>query len=181
MNTMLDSAFVVPDVVVSHFHLRDGDVVADFGAGSGHFLKSLSQRVGSGRVYACEIQKVLVEKMSQHIQHLGLKNIHPLWCDLEEPNGIKIKTGGLDAAILVNTLFQIQEKEVAIIEMARTLRSGGKLFVIDWSDSSGGLGPRKDHIVSTRDVAALCESNNFIFERDFPAGSHHYGLVFRKI
>ncbi len=182
MDTLLDSTFVVPDIVASHFHLKDGDIVADFGAGSGHFLKSLSGRVGAtGRVYACEIQKQLVEKVSQQVQHLNLGNVYPLWCDLEEPSGIKIQTGVLDAAILVNTLFQIEDKLAAIREMGRTVRSGGNLFVIDWTDSSGGLGPRKDHVFSALEATALCEANNFILERHYPAGSHHYGLAFKKI
>ncbi len=182
MDTLLDSTFVVPDIVASHFHLKDGDIVADFGAGSGHFLQSLSGRVGvTGRVYACEIQKQLVEKVSQQVQHLNLSNVYPLWCDLEEPSGIKIQTSVLDAAILVNTLFQIDDKLAAIKEMGRTLRSGGNLFVIDWTDSSGGLGPRKDHIFSALEATALCEANNFILERHYPAGSHHYGLAFKKI
>ncbi|MEY2665654.1 MAG: hypothetical protein RLZZ480_759 [Candidatus Parcubacteria bacterium] len=182
MDTLLDSTFVVPDIVASHFHLREGDIVADFGTGSGHFLKTLSERVGAtGRVYACEIQKQLIEKVSQQVQHLGLKNVYPLWCDLEELSGIKIQTGALDAAILVNTLFQIEDKVAAITEMGRTLRSGGKLFVIDWTDSSGGIGPRKEHVFSALEATALAESNNFILERHFPAGSHHYGLAFRKI
>ena len=181
MNTLLDSTFVVPEIVASHFHLRDGDIVADFGAGGGYFLKALATRVGTGRIYACEIQKSLVEKVGQQAQLLGLTNVHPLWCDLEETNGIKIKTGALDVAVLVNTLFQIEDKEGAIQEMGRTIRSGGNLFVIDWTDSSGGLGPLKSQIVNAMEVTALCESNNFIFERHFPAGSHHYGLAFKKI
>ena len=63
MNPEGESGFVTPEIVVSHFHIREGDVVADFGAGSGYYTPELSRRVGNGRVYACEIQKALVEKV----------------------------------------------------------------------------------------------------------------------
>jgi tRNA A58 N-methylase Trm61 len=112
MNAPIGGRFVMPDVVATHFHLREGDSVADFGAGSGFFLRALSTAVGdTGKVYACEIQKALVEKLGELARLQGLGNVYPIWCDLEEPNGIKIGTNELDAAILVNTLFLIEDKE----------------------------------------------------------------------
>lgn len=175
------SSFLVPDVVVSHFHIKDGDVVADFGSGSGHFLGALADRVGTGKVYACEIQKSLVEKISRYVHAQQRTNIFPLWCDLEELNGLKIPTDTVDVGILVNTLFQIERKDIAIQEMSRTIRKGGRLIVIDWTDSFNGLGPMSDHVVVASDATALCESLGFVLEQDFPAGGHHYGLVFRKV
>jgi predicted methyltransferase len=111
MNFVLPGRFVVPEVVSTHFHIKEGDIVADFGAGSGFFLKILSKAVGSlGRVYACEIQKHLVEKIGEFIRLNNLSNVHPLWCDLEEINGIKLNDNSLDAGLLVNTLFQFEKK-----------------------------------------------------------------------
>lgn len=182
MNTPIGGRFVIPEVVASHFHLKEGDLVADFGAGSGFFLRTLSKAVGdNGRVYACEIQKGLVEKIGELIRAQGLGNVHPLWCDLEEVNGIKIATGELDVAILVNTLFLIEQKDLSVQEMGRTLRSGGKFFVIDWTESFGGMGPQPGAVVTAASATALFESNGFVFEREFPAGDHHYGLAFRKV
>lgn len=182
MNTPIGGRFVIPDTVATHFHLKEGDLVADFGAGSGFFLKPLSKAVGeNGRVFACEIQKQLVEKIGEQSRLMGLGNVHPLWCDLEEVNGIKIGSGELDAAILVNTLFLIEDKTVAIQEMGRTIRSGGKFFVIDWTESFGGMGPQTDQVVSADEATNILESNGFVFDREYPAGDHHYGLAFRKI
>lgn len=173
--------FVVPSVVSSHFHVRQGDAVADFGAGSGYFVEVLSQLVGpSGRVYACEIQRELVERIGQLVRSKGLSNVDPLWCDLEEDQGIKIADGVVDIGIVVNTLFQLEDREVALREMGRTLRNGAKMFVIDWSESFGGLGPHPTQVVSESDAQALLESNGFVYERSFDAGDHHYGLAFRK-
>ena len=182
MNTPIGGRFVIPDVVSTHFHLKEGDLVADFGAGSGFFLKTLSKVVGnSGRLFACDIQKQLVEKIGEQSRLMGLTNVHPLWCDLEETNGIKIANGELDVAILVNTLFLIEDKVTAIKEMGRTIRSGGKFFVIDWTESFSGMGPQSNQVVSAEETTDLFESNGFVFDREYPAGDHHYGLAFRKI
>lgn len=182
MNTLVGGRFVIPDIVISHFHLREGDVVADFGAGSGFFLKALSTAVSdSGKVYACEIQKQLVDKLGDTARTQGLNNIYPLWCDIEESNGIKLADSSLDVALLINTLFLIDDKKTAIKEMARTLRTGGKFLVIDWTESFAGLGPKPDHVITASETTDLFEENGFVLERDFPTGDHHYGLAFRKI
>ncbi len=182
MNFVLPGRFVVPEVVSTHFHIKEGDIVADFGAGSGFFLKILSKAVGSlGRVYACEIQKHLVEKIGEFIRLNNLSNVYPLWCDLEEINGIKLNDNSLDAGLLVNTLFQFEKKEAAIKEIRRTLRQGGVLHVIDWSESFGGLGPRPQDVITKDRAIALFESLEFILEREYEAGDHHYGFTVRKL
>jgi ubiquinone/menaquinone biosynthesis C-methylase UbiE len=173
---------VVPSVITTHFHLREGDSVADFGAGSGYFIEALSKAVGqSGRVYACEIQRELVEKIGTLIRSKGIGNTDPLWCDIEADHGVKIADGLLDAAVLINTLFQVEDKQTTIHEIARTMRSGGKFFVVDWTESFGGLGPHPDQVITAENAKALVETAGFVFERDFDAGDHHYGLAFRKV
>jgi ubiquinone/menaquinone biosynthesis C-methylase UbiE len=182
MNTPVTGRFVIPEVVASHFHIREDDTVADFGAGSGFFLKVLSQAVGpTGRVFACEIQKNLVEKLGDQARMMGLQNIHPLWCDLEEAGGIKLSDGELDVAILVNTFFQMDDKEGAVKEMGRTIRSGGKFFVVDWTESFAGIGPQAGHVITASETKILFEAHGFTFDGEYAAGEHHYGLAFRKI
>jgi ubiquinone/menaquinone biosynthesis C-methylase UbiE len=182
MNFVLPGQFVVPDVVVSHFHLRVGDRVADLGSGTGFFLKPLSAAVGpEGKVYACEIQKTLVDKLGDFARLNGLSNIQPLWCDLEELNGIKLPDNTLNAAILVNTLFQFESKEVALQEIRRILQPGGVVHIIDWSESFGGLGPQPANVITKEQAIDLCESQQFVFEKDFPTGDHHYGITVRKV
>ncbi len=177
----MQGRFVEPAVVASHFHLREGDVVADFGAGAGFFSEILARVVGpSGRVVACEIQKELVEKIGDSARRKGLLNIDPKWCDIEAEGGLPIPDGSLDAGVMVNTLFQFDDKGTALREVYRTLRVGGKFFLIDWTDSFGGLGPQFEQIVTERDARAYVESTGFVFERTFDSGDHHYGMAFRK-
>jgi len=174
--------FVVPEVVTSQFHLREGDSVADFGAGRGFFLRPLADVVGdSGSVYLCEIQKDLIEHVGEQIRLSGYTHAKTAWCDLEENAGIPVADSTFDAGILVNTLFQLEDKQTAIAEMVRTVRPGGKVLVIDWTDTVPGMGPTPDRVVSQGDCTALFESHGCIFEREFDAGAHHYGLAFRKV
>ncbi len=174
--------FVSPDIVVSHFHLRESEVVVDFGAGSGAYLPTLSKMVGTnGRVYACEIQKGLVEKIGALVREKKLANVETLWCDIEAVGGTKLRDGVADAGLLANTLFQLEDKTMALTEVARVIKKAGRLFVIEWSDSFGGMGPQPQFVIPEAHTKAFVEQAGFSFERTFPAGDHHYGLVFRRL
>lgn len=172
--------FIEPKQAVSHFHIRDGDSVGDFGAGSGFFTRVLSDAVGEGKVYALEIQKPLITKIAEQARTEHLQNVEVIWCDLEAPNGTKLRDGQLDIGVMANVLFQLEDKATALTEVARVIRKGGKFFILDWTESFGGMGPASDAVVSEGDAKGLAEQNGFTFERTFPAGEHHYGLAFRR-
>jgi ubiquinone/menaquinone biosynthesis C-methylase UbiE len=173
--------FVEPTIVCSQFHLRTGDVVADFGAGGGFFLAPLSQAVGAeGTVYALDIQKNLVSAMGEQVRRENLGNVRVLWVDLEEASGSTLNSAELDAVTIINTLFQFEDKPAVLTEAYRTLRSGGKLLLVEWSESFGNLGPEPAAVVTADAARALAETAGFVLDRDFPTGEHHYGLAFRK-
>jgi len=182
MNLDLQGAFANPEIIATHFHLIEGDTIIDLGAGSGNYMEPLSKAVGeSGRVYLGEVQKSLVDTLDNRAQELHLSNIYPLWCDIETVGGIKLKDESLDAALLSNTLFQVEDKNSVAIEICRVLHKGGRLFVVDWTESFGGLGPHPDHVITQEVAKSLFEKNGFSYESDFSAGDHHYGMTLRKV
>jgi ubiquinone/menaquinone biosynthesis C-methylase UbiE len=174
--------FVVPQNAVSHFHLLKGDRVADIGAGSGHFSFALACAVApDGRVFAIEIQKDLAKRIGEEARAKRVTNIEPMWADLESPRGVRLADGTLDAVVLANVLFQIGNRKQVLSEAARLLRAGGKLFIIDWTDSFGGMGPHADLVVPEDEAKKLGAYAGFNFTRTFPTGTHHYGLAFKKL
>lgn len=182
MNSVSPIRFVIPEVVATHFHIHEGDVVADFGAGAGYFIPTLALAVGpKGKIIACEIQKNLVEKIGFVAREHGHNNVDVLWSDLEEKDGIPIKEGSLDAGILVNTFFQLEDKATAVREFRRVIRTGGVIHVIEWSESYGGIGPATKQVVDKSSLCDWFEADGFVLEREYPTGAHHYGVTFRTI
>ena len=177
---LVSGKFIHPKQAVTHFHLRAGDVVGDFGAGVGNFTMQLAEAVGlGGKVYALEIQKNLLTTLSDNAQQKGFTNINALWCDMELLGGIKLNDNILNVGVIVNTLFQIENKNNFALEVKRVLKPGAKLFVLDWSHSFWGMGPQSDQVISEQAARDLFEQRGFTFDRSFSAGAQHYGLAFR--
>lgn len=182
-NGTVDTArFFDPRYLASHFHMRKGDTVADFGAGAGYYVPLFADAVGTdGRVLACEIQKPLIEKLGSLARKHGYENVDILWCDIEQPQGIPVLDEVVDVGVMVNTLHQCEQKPSAITEARRTIRTGGTLHIVDYDDKDNVVMPKTCPITHKDDVIAWCESSGFMLERDEKAGDYHYRLAFRAI
>jgi len=174
-------AFADPQQNIRNLNLREGMHVADFGTGSGHYAFALSRAVGeSGRVYAVDIQRDLLGRLKNEATRGRYGNVVISWGDIEQPKGSKLREGLMDAVVLSNTLFQIEDRDAAAQEVKRVLKPGGHVLVIDWTDSFGHLGPRPEDIISLEKVQALFSGAGFSEEKIFDAGEHHYGIIFKK-
>jgi ubiquinone/menaquinone biosynthesis C-methylase UbiE len=172
--------FAHPHTNVGLFGLEHGMHVADFGSGSGHYVLAIAEWLaGSGHVYAIDVQRDLLKRTQNEATKRGLKNVSVIWTDLERTRSSKIADHHLDVVLISNLLFQLQYKEEVFLEAHRILKTIGKLIIIDWSDSWGGMGPTKDDVVKKEMALALARENGFELLREFPAGAHHYGLILR--
>ncbi len=170
--------FSHPKNNILHTQLAPGMVVADMGVGSGEYARSAAALVGAtGTVYALDIQKELLVRLENE----KISNIHSIWGDIEVKGGTRLRDGSVDVCLLTNTLFQLEKKEQALTEIARILKKGGKLMLIDWTDSFSGMGPQPQYIVSQKEAERLCTAVGLVLEKTFDAGDHHYGFIASKL
>ena len=177
----MSASFSDPRENVLQLGLREGMKVGDVGAGSGHYARALAHIVGhSGKVYAIDVQEDVLKhlKLNTHVQHRSI--IETVWGDAEKPSGTGLRDRSLDAVILANTLFQVENRYGLLAELSRILVPGGKLLVIDWAGAYGGMGPPPERVVPEHEADALFIGGGFHKVKSFRAGPHHYGIIFSK-
>lgn len=180
-----ESGFLEPDQIVRSFGLELGDHIADFGVGHGYFTIPMARAVGGdGKVYAIDIQKAALDIVRAKARLEHLLNIEYVRADIDQPNGSRLKDKFLDFVVVANILFQVTHVRGLVQEAYRVLRDGGHLAVLEWASDSpiGGLqiGPRQDMRVKKEDARWEALQAGFELDREFSAGSHHYGLLFVK-
>jgi ubiquinone/menaquinone biosynthesis C-methylase UbiE len=167
-----------PEETIKPLLLRDDSRVADLGAGSGVFTLAATKYVRNGKIYAVDIQRGLLPLITSKIDEKHLKNVEIIWGNIEEVGGSKIKELSIDAVILANMLFQVEDKRAVVLEIKRILKSGGKVLLVDWAGSFGNMGPREADVVPQGSARVLFEKEGFTFLQEVPAGDHHYGMIF---
>lgn len=162
--------------------IQPGMEVADFGSGSGHYSMAVARTLAStGKVYAIDINKDALTRLKNNSVKEGVYNIEVVWGDIDKLGGTKLRDFSVDFVFLCNILFQLENKEVVVKEVKRVLKPGGRVLVVDWTDSFGGLGPKPGAIVLKSTAEELFTKDGFHLEKEINAGAHHYGLIYKKL
>lgn len=174
--------FAEPRPILNLAGIEPGMTVADLGAGAGAFSLEAARRVGSeGRVYAVDVNKELLAKVKADAMREQLASrIEIVWADAEAPQGTKLADLSVDMVLLCNVLFLAEDKEALAKEANRILRPGGRVLVLDWTDSFGGLGPAPQAVVARDAALALFQRQGFALSKEIPGGDHHYALILKK-
>ena len=176
-----NAGFLSPEKVIANFELGTGMRTADFGAGAGFFVIPMARAVGPlGKVIAIDIQKRNLEIIRSRSKIEHLLNIEVVWGNLELENGSKLKNEAIDFVILSNILFQTENKPRLMSEAWRVLIKGGRMAVIDWDQTDFPASPDHNLRIYPDVVKTFAHNAGFAFMREFGAGAHHYGLMFKK-
>ena len=174
--------FSNPKHNIDQFGLSDGMIVADLGTGSGFYAIEGARAVAPmGKVYAVDIQKDLLDRLKNEANRVHVRNIEIISGDIEKLGGTKIREGSIDRVIAANVLFMVEDKKSFATEIKRILKQKGAVLLVDWAGSFSQMGPHADHVVYKDKAIQLFHDAGFKVEKEISAGSHHYGIVFRKI
>jgi predicted methyltransferase len=118
----------VPDVIAA-LGIAPGSRVADVGAGDGFFTTRLANAVGAdGRVYAVDISKNALDRLSRRIADAGLTNVDAI---LSTPSDPRLPAGMLDAALIVNAYHEMREHQAMLAAIKAALKPGGRLVILE--------------------------------------------------
>ena len=169
-------SFLTPEHLVRELYLRKGDRVADIGCGTGVYTMALAYEVGDmGQVYAVDVHRDALHTLAGTLDKRRIVNVEMVWADIEK--GAPIDAYSLDAVVLSNILFQLEDIDAAIGHISKLIKPEGQLLVVDWSDSHGGLGPHIDHVIQEGDAERLVQKHGFRLLKRLPAGKFHYAFI----
>ena len=63
---------------------------------------------------------------------------------------------------------------------ARILKPNGRVVVVEWDMTDKKSGHPLQPTIARRDMEHIFKDAGFTFQKEFSAGSYHYGLVFKK-
>lgn len=120
---------------------RSGMRVLDIAGGTGDLAKSMARDVGpDGEVWLTDINLSMLKVGRDRMIDAGLV-LPTAVCDAES---LPFETGYFDRVTVAFGLRNMTHKDAALAEMARVLKPGGKLMVLEFSRVNQALAPAYD-------------------------------------
>ena len=143
------------DLLVLGLGLKDTDVVADIGAGTGYFAFRMSKLLPNGKVMAVDIQREMLDIISQRATGAEA-NVVPIMGSVTD---INLPENSLDLVLLVDAYHEFSHPREMGESMFRALKPGGRIALVEYRAEDPRVAIKPLHKMSEkqaiREMAAL--------------------------
>ena len=165
-----------PEELLRSLGLKRGDTVADIGCGPGFFTIPAAEIVGThGRVLAADTQGEMLSAVKARVTEHKLTNVRVVkTSDAEVP----LPAACANLALLAFTLHEIDQRSRFLNKIARLLRPGGRIAVIEWEKREDTEGPPTAERLAVEELLKDAEAAGLRLVEQRTLNDHHYLCVF---
>ena len=160
-----------PHDVVMALNLKPTDSVADIGAGSGYFARRLA--LHAGRVYAVDID----EKLLGLVRAKAPANLETIVAAPDDPH---LPPRSIDMVFFCDVLHHIENRPAYYAKLARALKPGGRIVVIDFYKKDLPVGPPPSMKLADQEVIAEFQKAGFALSKRLNSLPYQYFLFFEQ-
>jgi ubiquinone/menaquinone biosynthesis C-methylase UbiE len=168
-------AYQKPHEVMAALAVRDGEIIADIGAGSGYFSVRLAHHVGkTGRVYAVDISPDMIRHLHQRVRDMTLLNVSPILAPPDDP----LLPEPVDRFLIVDVWHHIENQPLYLQRMKDRLKPGGQVVMIDFQKRELPVGPPLAMKIAREDLIDQMTAHGFRVAAEHTFLPYQYFLVF---
>ncbi len=170
-------AYQKPHEVLTALDLKEGETIADIGAGSGYFTFRLARHVGNtGRVYAVDVSPEMILHLNCRIRDLKANNVCSVLCSRDDP---LLADASINRFFICDTWHHIQDHPHYLATLKKMLKPGGQIIMIDFKKETTPVGPPLEMRIARDDLVQEMKANGFHLSAEHPFLEYQYVLVFQ--
>jgi ubiquinone/menaquinone biosynthesis C-methylase UbiE len=158
-----------PHEVVMALHLKPADTVADIGAGTGYFARRFVNH--AGLVYAVDVDEKLLAIAGKNAP-ANLKTV------LAAPDDPRLPERSVDIIFFCDVLHHIEHRSAYLPKLAKVLKPGGRIAVIEFYKKETPIGPPLAMKLSDDEVIGEFQNAGFVLKKRLDLLPYQYFLFF---
>ncbi len=139
-----------PDLLVPALKLKAGEAVADIGAGTGYYTRRLAKAVGTnGIVYAVEIQREMLDILTNRLADDGIFNVRPVLGTVTDP---RLPRATLDLILMVDVYHEFEHPFEMVEAICQALKPGGRMVFVEFRAEDPNVPIKRVHKMTEAQV-----------------------------
>ena len=140
----------MPNRLVELLKLKEGDVVADIGIGTGYIARKISPKIGeTGTIYGVEIQQEMLDILAEKMAEEGITNIKGVLGTITDP---KLPPNSVDLAIMVDVYHEFSHPYEMMQNICSGLKTGGRVVFVEYRAEDRSVPIKRLHKMSELQV-----------------------------
>jgi ubiquinone/menaquinone biosynthesis C-methylase UbiE len=167
-----------PEQLLDLLGIKEGDVVADIGAGPGFFSLLAAERVGrTGQVLAVDVQPEMIEGLEMMIERFGHENIVPILGNVDDP---KLPTDSVDHVLIVISYHEFSHPVEMMRHVRKAMKRDGQMLIVEYKaeDLDSRVAPL--HKMSEAEIMEEIPKLGFRLDRVIDIIPSQHVFVFKK-
>ena len=121
------------DAVIKALDLKNHDIAADIGAGTGYFSRVAQAVAPDGKVYAVDVAADILAYLKERADH---ENIHNIATIVSRPEDPMLPANSVDLAFFCDTTHHIQRRVEFYRKVFSAVKTHGRMAIIDYPPDS---------------------------------------------
>jgi ubiquinone/menaquinone biosynthesis C-methylase UbiE len=169
------------NAVVQALALSPGDLLLDVAGGAGNYAIDIASSRPDVKVVAVDLWAEGIAELVRRASAGGLKNVQAEVADVSRHIPLEDRTA--DVCLIATALHDLAADNAAegsLREIARVLKAGGRLVIIEFKKVEGPPGPPRHIRLSPEELDELVLSQPFEKENSRDAGEYTYLTVYSR-
>jgi ubiquinone/menaquinone biosynthesis C-methylase UbiE len=169
-------AYQKPREVMKALAIKEGESIADIGAGSGYFTFRFAPQVGpGGRVFAVDISQDMIRHLETRIRDLAVQNVSPILGKPDDP----LLPQPVDRIVFVDVWHHIENQAGYLALIKKRLKPGGQVVMIDFHKRELPVGPPMTMKIAREALLEQMQAHGFQLAVEHTFLPYQYFLVFK--
>ena len=164
-------------LLLKNLAVKPGMVVADIGAGSGYHSALLSKMVGTGKVFAVDVEPEMIAYLNARIKQEKLSSIVPI---LSTEQKVTLPENTIDMMLLVDVYHEFSFPYEMALSMRAALKPGGKLVLVEFRAEDPTVPIKTIHKMSEAQAIKEFKAAGFAFDKNIDNLPWQHCMVFTK-
>ena len=167
-----------PEELLDLLGIKEGDVVADIGAGAGFFSLRAVERVGrTGKVLAVDVQPEMIDGLEMMIERFGHENIVPILGNVDDP---KLPTDGVDHVLIVMSYHEFSHPGAMMRHVHKAMKRDGQMLIVEYKAETLDSRVEPLHKMSEAEIMKEIPALGFRLDRVIDIIPSQHVFVFKR-